>query len=687
LTQRSFRELFQRIRDLARDATLESHGEPTSESSVEWFLWAGGSRQDTEPELARTLADLRLSCRKDQVAFLLDGSETRRWEVVAAHLPEFPNRRVITLPRPTDLPALLYDLALRDSNAKWAAFLWPGCSLERERLVALANGTDEADLVYGGFSTSARPFLERARGGWVLGDSGTSHEPAEILHPVQLGWLQMADCVPMNGCLLSVPFAKRTGVFDANPLLRRFFWWHATRQIASAGRLTFVPTDLPVARWNWDTFPFPVSPDVPTDLSVRFLSCPRTAGRSPQTSAAEVEAFENDLPESERRLLTSALEAWEERLDVGAPPPPVAARGPVRRSTGAPFPLRVTVLGGPYEPHHNQIYFFNFFERISGEGYVSWKTLLYQTCQPADLESSDLVIFCRPRYPGCEVLIEACARSGIATLAMIDDNWIAAGRDYSRYAPLFTPGKPAFETFRRSITAADATLVFNELLEEDLRPMARQLVRLPPNVNTRLFRPDGGARRPAGFLAGYAGSPRVDNVAFRALALLAHRYPDVRLLVMAHERPPEWNEVDERVVFVPFCVDYRRYARTLATLAPDVMVAPLDGTRFSASKCPNKFLDLSAASTAGIYSNTKPYTDYVEPGLTGLLVNDTVEAWLDALEELYENPGKRLEIARRAREQVVARFDTAVVLPQLLDLLRTLANSKSSEMVSPKVRR
>ena len=273
-------------------------------------------------------------------------------------------------------------------------------------------------------------------------------------------------------------------------------------------------------------------------------------------------------------------------------------------------------------------------------------------------------------------------------LVMIDDNWIAAGRDYPRYAPLFAPGRPAFETFRRSIAAADATLVFNELLEEDLRPMARQLARLPPNVNTRLFRPDGRASRPPGFLAGYAGSPRLENVAFRALALLAQRHPDVLLLAMAHEHPPEWKEVPaERVVFVPFCVDYGRYARTLATLAPDVMVAPLDGTRFSASKCPNKFLDLSAVPTAGIYSNTKPYTDYVEQGRTGLLVDDTVEAWLDALEELYENPGRCLDIARRAHDQVVARFDTAVVLPQFLDLLRTLANPKSSQMVSPRVRR
>lgn len=652
------------------------------ESGLEWLVWIGGSRPDAEPELSRTLESLHRTCGQETVTFLLDGPEARRWEPVAAYLSEFPNRREITLTRRTDLPALLYGLGLRDSRASWAAFLWPGCAVEPESIRSLRDGAGGADLVYAGFSTSERPFAARARAGWVLRESPGWHVPAEVLHPIQSGWLQMVDCIPMNGCLLSVPFARRIVPFDASPILQAFFWWSATRRIAAAGRIAHVPVSLPAARWNWDAFPFSTSAGVAPDLALRFLALPRPAHPSPEAAAAEADAFGHDLPELERESLTASLAAWESRLGMraaaeqdespGFGPPP-----------GPPFPIRVTVLGGPYEPHHNQLYFFNFFEQVVGQGYVSWKTLLYQTCRPADLEASDLVVFSRPRYVECDDLLESCRRRGIATLVMIDDNWIAAGREFRQYEELFAAGKPALETFLRCLARTDATLVYNELLEDDLRPLTRQIYRLPPNVDTSLFRADAGHERPAGFLAGYAGSPRPQRTAFRALGELARRHGDVHLLAMAHTRPAEWDDIPaHRVLFVPFCVDYRRYARTIASLRPDVLVAPLDGSRYSASRCPIKFLELSAAGAAGIYSNTKPYTDYVESGRTGLLVDDTPEAWLEALGFLHENPGRRIEIARRAYDEVLARFDTSRVLHRFLQLLGRLVGRTRLQPVS-----
>jgi glycosyltransferase involved in cell wall biosynthesis len=688
LTQSTVRKLFQELQRLERDASIESRGETIPRSGLEWLVWIGGSRPDVEAALSLTLEALHQSCRQETVTFLLDGSQTRQWGPVARYLPEFPNRREIALSRRTDLPALLYALGLRDSRASWATFLWPGCQVEPEAMLSLQKQADGADFAYGGFSTSVHPFAERARAGWVLGESAGWHVPPEVLHPVESGWLQMVDCVPMNGCLLSVPFAQRIGPFDVNPLLGCLFWWYATRRIAAAGRVAYAPASLPSARWNWDAFPFRTEADVPAELSVRFLTRPPSAEcPSAEVSEAQIEAFANDLPSQEGRALALTIEAWGARIGTAGLPAVRERAAAVPTPRPPPFPIRVTVLGGPYEPHHDQLCFFNFFELASGQGYVSWKTLLYQSCRPADLDSSDLVVFSRPRYAECDDLLEACGRLHIPTLVMIDDNWIAAGREFSRYETLFTPGRPAFETFLRCLARSDATLVYNELLEEDLRPLAREVHRLPPNVDTSLFRAEGEPERPQGFLAGYAGSPRFETAPFRALAELARRHADVRLLAMAHTRPPEWAEVPgDRVLFVPFCVDYRRYARTIASLCPDVMVAPLDGSRFSASKCPNKFLELSAARTAGIYSKTKPYTEYVAPGRTGLLVDNTVDAWLEALEDLYGNPGRRAEIARQAHDEVLGRFDTSRVLPAFLDLLGRLAERTQPASIPPAAR-
>ncbi|MEA2604231.1 MAG: hypothetical protein QOF89_5223 [Acidobacteriota bacterium] len=577
------------LRTLAETASVRTFGRVRGD--VDLLVWMGGEPRRTGEALAATLESLREQLPDAFVTFLVDGPG---WEgVLRAWATRFPDRREIRLPMATDLPALLYGLGVTGSSHPWVAFLWPGCGVSAEGLRRLRGATAEGtNLVYGDLAAP----------------------PAELFHPVQPGWLRMADLVPMHNALLARRAMGEGMGFDASPRAQRTFWQDFTMRLSRAGRMVHAPVPAPPVAWGWKEFPFEL-----------------VAGGTPAVPGG-----------------------WLSQRGVA--------------------PLRIVLLSGLLDAHQNQLFFYNFFDRV-GDG-ISWRTILYEQCRPADLAGCDLVIFSRPRFPEVPALLDRCRAEGIPALVMIDDNWIAAGREFPRFERLFTPGRPPFEIFLDALRRADATLVFNPVLEEEVRPWARRVLRLPPNVDLSLF-PMPEAPREPGFLVGFAGSPRFEDSGFRGLARFLERQPGARLLIMAHEVPDSLRGVaPERLTFIPWRHDYAAYARTLAAQRPDVLIAPLDASRFSASKIPIKLLESAAVGAAGIYSRVPPYTEYVIDGETGLLVENREEAWEEALERLVLDPELRGRIAANAGRIVRERFATERVLPAFLDVLRNVIDSK-----------
>lgn len=337
-----------------------------------------------------------------------------------------------------------------------------------------------------------------------------------------------------------------------------------------------------------------------------------------------------------------------------------------------PLPRRVLLVADPGDGHHVEICFLRFFARLRESLPFDWELRTYRDGTASVDATFDLVILCRPRFPEGLSVLDSANALGLSAMAMIDDNWPAAGREYARYRDLFSPGRPALDAFLDCIRRADVTLVYNGTLARELEPIARRLELLPTNVDLSLFSARTPIDREGGrLLVGYAGSPRFESSAFEALAELVRRRPAVDLLLMGHELPSPLESVpSRRLQFVPFVRGYPEYASQLATLAPDVLVAPLEDNVFSASKCPNKFLEITAVHAAGVYSRVEPYVSVVDDGRTGLLVANRTTDWLIALERLVDDSTLRRAIAAKSMDRVSRDFSTSAVQPQFEAVLR-----------------
>lgn len=81
---------------------------------------------------------------------------------------------------------------------------------------------------------------------------------------------------------------------------------------------------------------------------------------------------------------------------------------------------------------------------------------------------------------------------------------------------------------------------------------------------------------------------------------------------------------------------YERFYTFIRSVPNAVGIIPLDTSEFSSCKSAVKYFDYAASRIPTICSNTPPYSDVIENGKTGILVENTTESWGAAMQMLRE---------------------------------------------------
>ena len=102
----------------------------------------------------------------------------------------------------------------------------------------------------------------------------------------------------------------------------------------------------------------------------------------------------------------------------------------------------------------------------------------------------------------------------------------------------------------------------------------------------------------------------------------------------------------------------------------DVAIAPLRDNAYNRCKSDIKLLDYAALGAAGVFSRMAPYE--AMPAGTGLLVDNTPQAWTAGLERLVGDAPLRRSIAVAARQYVTSQRtlrQCAPMWPQAIEKL------------------
>ena len=470
------------------------------------------------------------------------------------------------------------------------------------------------------------------------------------------GWLLNSPLLSLSNVAIPRRLLEIAGGFDPSPLMQRSAEWDLLLRLARSYNFTFLEgTQRHDAAIADMAVHFPAPVPVSSDLQQRYLS------RRHQPSDTRQRSFLNDIPEDEAAYLRRRSPS----LARSDPPAGLPA--------DRPSPLKITVTGGPWEYHHNRLCFFNYVDNLEGSGFATYKSLFDHLATRNDIAGSDIVVLSRCKVDNVRNIIGWCRDFRIPSIYMIDDNWLTVAADWpDLYRDSFSPGTPNYENFMFGISNADHVLTYNRLLISDLAPHARHVISLPNSVDLAAFeatpRPDSER-----FLIGYSGSARFTDAPFAALGEIGRARSDVDLLLFGSLLPHQRRLVAGcRIIELPH-LPYEQYAREIRKTGVDILLGPLDDTRTSRSKCPNKYLETTAAGAVGVYSDVEPYIWCIRQGENGVLVHDhdQKEAWVQAVEGLLDKTLLRAMHAT-ARTDIAMNFDVPVVAKQFAALMRSV---------------
>jgi len=442
---------------------------------------------------------------------------------------------------------------------------------------------------------------------------------------IHYGWLQCQNLIGLQGSVFRKDALIEIGGFDEAQILQRYPGWDIFVRLSKYHQMLYCKSLAMRSEWTPENYPFSRTYPVSKDAAHRYI----VGYRNPADIA------------SRRRI-------------------------------------KVVVTGGYWEWVHNQLCFYNYFETERGRKDFSWKPVFDFATREEDIDDCDLVIISRGRHENVPNILDICDKKGIPTLYMIDDNWFTVGEDWPAiYRPLFSPGKPSYEVFLQCLRRCTATLVYSPVLAEYVRPYARKLIRLDINIELGHFASVAQKHKGKKGIAGYVGSPRYSDAAFKGLARFIQDNQDWELLVFGVNVPEELKELHQKgqLRFIPY-QNYHNYARILASIRPDILVAPLDDCITSQSKCPNKFLEITAAGAVGIYSGMPPYSSIITQNLNGVIIpreqNNSADYWYHAISAVADDPDKKKDLFSNAYKLVSEYYSTNSRYDDFIEMIKTL---------------
>ncbi|MCC6931974.1 MAG: hypothetical protein IT292_01785 [Deltaproteobacteria bacterium] len=555
--------------------------------------------------------------------------------------------------------ASVFNYGAANARGEYLLFLWPGCHVAQTGLNTLykAIQDNKSDLyIY--------PNND------ILANYGVDGE--YFVNNFFTHFVSSEEIIIIPQTLIRADFLKQLGGFSDSLLLgkefQREFFLRATRSksieiLSISNPICQVVTNLE---------------SIIEDLNLSRYATQSFAVRSGLngTSAIEQESnFLNDIQENYFKRIVNP----QSRQDAHPPPP-----------------LRIILVSGAWEYHHNKLTFYNYFKILEGSGKLTFIPRLDRVILPEkDLLNADLVIISRGRSANILKVLDYCERFNVPVLYMIDDNWFSISSDYPKlYGSLFVSGNPEYEVFLECLRRSTAVLVYNKVLEEDVKRYARKVFRLPVNIliddflkNDKVVLPHQvnylleWRQQENGTLLGYVGSARFTDVAFRALARAdMDADMNVKLILFGNLLPEHRNIFKHNPITLPFTT-YENYAQIMRSLNPDVLVAPLENNRTSNSKCPNKYLEYAVSGSVGVYTDIYPYNEYVRDRSTGVLVpaEATEIDWYNAIKELVINRDIRGNIACSAREDVLSQYETRKVLPEFLSMIHQVIQDNQED--------
>lgn len=589
----------------------------------------------TEDELIQTLATL---CKQEHIhnnitieyIILLDGVHLDELRLVKNIICKRQDTIVVETNKKLTGAGLMWNMGLKIAAGYKICFIWTGIYWLKDSLYHLNRIIDneDADGAYG----------------QVKYEADNPSYSFNMVQPGQFeahnGWVQSINCIPLGYTLFKKSLIDQLkGFYQDQALCRIVDWEFMLRASAVATLKQLKGTPIP-AKMSLCNVYKQIKFNETLDELVRF-------------------GLSDSIMNANKKIKPSFL-----NKEISTQ---------IQKSRNKKNLIKIGIVSDLKESTQVQLCLLNYFNYLKKQ--VSWRRFNEKTIKPNELKGYDLIFFVRSRTDQGIKAAQYCYKKDIKTVYIIDDNWLWATETYPQLADQIGVHTSFYQNFLLFIATVDHILVYNDLLEQDMRRFNSEVINFPVNVNLQHFSVKRIKEDEQTIRIGYAGSnsklPFFDP-AFRALERIMQQYAQVHLYFKGIDLPEIFNNFGSRVQCSPYVFDYHKYAKELAQAQCHIMISPLINTRYINSKCPNKYLEITAAGATGIYSKNHLYERVITHGYNGLIVDNEEEQWFNAFEQLINDPSLRKEMYIHALDEVRENYNTKILVPKFNDVLNKI---------------
>jgi len=206
---------------------------------------------------------------------------------------------------------------------------------------------------------------------------------------------------------------------------------------------------------------------------------------------------------------------------------------------------------------------------------------------------------------------------------------------------------------------ADVITVSTQALADEFAVYGRVEI-IPNMLSTKLWQAEPQTRSQQTLknlrIGLVGGSNHRDDFALiqSAIATIAAMYPGITWVAYGESAVNLLSAIPACACFENFTTNYHypTHAKRLAQLGLDIALVPLEDTPFNRCISNLKFLEFGFLGVPTVFSNVESYNTTVVDGETGLLVNNSTDSWVKAIQRLVDNPTLREQIGAKAQKEV-----------------------------------
>ncbi len=296
---------------------------------------------------------------------------------------------------------------------------------------------------------------------------------------------------------------------------------------------------------------------------------------------------------------------------------------------------------------------------LSDHGLVQYASCgEFEECVWTAMQWADIVVFNKHFSEGAIGLATKAKQLGKRTLLDIDDLVTAF--------PSYSGGKQSNneENFIKMLTLMDTVSVANTTLLDAMQPYRSDCILIPNGIYVEKY--------PTPIMDD-AYPPRCVFTNADYLKIRSFKSDFLRVLHDFHDTHPEvsfdffgdpFPELDSLPFIHYICrTPYDEYINCLAKNGYMFAITPLgadedkESAYFNSCKNPFKYLNYGVAGIPGIYSDAKIYRDCVTHGETGILVENTYDSWMAAMEKMITDSELREHVVNNAMQNIKLNYN------------------------------